>query len=262
VSEIPQFVSPSRTDQFLEYSYEEHFYDNYLNLISTKGGVPMPDRAEYLKTIRGPSPVCVRLLQEKYYKGCKSSSRFSNDQEDIEFEKFAKEITRKSIVDFIEKYGLKKDLLNEYLRKTQKDKFYMLYKNNTFHLQKIGTDELEIVSYEKYPQKNIYTAITQTGLRLNILLRWKNGNGIAYPAFQISTAESTTIMAEKLAAKDAIKTEKLAAKEAIKTEKLAAKEAIKTEKLAAKEAIKTEKLAAKEAIKTETERKSKSVSLI
>ena len=31
-----------------------------------------------------------------------------------------------------------------------------------------------------------YIATTKTGLKLKILLRWKNCNGIAYPAFQIS----------------------------------------------------------------------------
>ena len=32
---------------------------------------------------------------------------------------------------------------------------------------------------------------TKSGIKLNILLRWKNGNGIAFPAFQISQKKDT-----------------------------------------------------------------------
>jgi len=40
------------------------------------------------------------------------------------------------------------------------------------------------LSYKK--MKNYYECKTESGYKLKVLLRWKNGNGIAYPAFQIS----------------------------------------------------------------------------
>ena len=60
----------------------------------------------------------------------------------------------------------------------------MLYKNGEIYLEKIDTKNYKIISYEK--DTNRYIATTQKGNKLKILLRWKNGNGIAYPAFQIS----------------------------------------------------------------------------
>ena len=42
----------------------------------------------------------------------------------------------------------------------------------------------ELVSYEK--DRNRFIANNKQGEKIKILLRWKNGNGIAYPAFQIS----------------------------------------------------------------------------
>jgi hypothetical protein len=32
---------------------------------------------------------------------------------------------------------------------------------------------------------NGYVATSESGSKIKILLRWKNGNGIAFPAFQI-----------------------------------------------------------------------------
>jgi hypothetical protein len=59
-----------------------------------------------------------------------------------------------------------------------------MYKNNRFYKQNVNMDDYELVSYEK--QKNRFVATSKTGNKIKILLRWKNGNGIAFPAFQIS----------------------------------------------------------------------------
>ena len=68
----------------------------------------------------------------------------------------------------------------------QKNKIYMLYKNNKFHKQIVNIDDYELVRCEKYPEKFKYLAYSASGKQIDILLRWKNGNGIAFPAFQIS----------------------------------------------------------------------------
>ena len=53
-------------------------------------------------------------------------------------------------------------------------------------IKKDNSKNYEIISYIKEPELQRYVATTKTGIVLKILLRWKNGNGIAYPAFQIS----------------------------------------------------------------------------
>jgi hypothetical protein len=50
----------------------------------------------------------------------------------------------------------------------------------------MNPDDYTIVSYVKDPQGSRYIATTKSNKQIRILLRWKNGNGIAYPAFQIS----------------------------------------------------------------------------
>jgi len=53
-------------------------------------------------------------------------------------------------------------------------------------LQRVDPADYNIVSCVKNPAKSRYECETQSGKKINVLLRWKNGNGIAFPAFQIS----------------------------------------------------------------------------
>ena len=186
LDDTPQFVSPMKPSQYLEQSYESYFYDNYLKILTNEFNLSLPDKDTYLKQIHSPSPECVSELQIKYYSGCKSSSKFTSQEDDVKFYERAKELSKESIVSFITKYGIKTDLLTNYLLETQKNKYYMLYKNGELHFQKINLDNYKIISCEKRPSTQSYIAETETGVKMKILLRWKNGNGIAYPAFQIS----------------------------------------------------------------------------
>lgn len=44
INETPQFVSPMKPSQYLETSYEEYYYDNYLILLSNEFNLPLPDK--------------------------------------------------------------------------------------------------------------------------------------------------------------------------------------------------------------------------
>jgi len=76
--------------------------------------------------------------------------------------------------------------LSDYLSLSQKNKIYMLIKDNTYHLEIPDINNYKITSYEKYSNKSLYIATINNNKKIKILLRWKNGNGIAFPAFQIS----------------------------------------------------------------------------
>lgn len=183
INDAPQFVSPAKPSQYLEDNFEE-FYHPHLKRVSEGTNLKIPDLAVYLKEIHTDKPNCMLDFQTKYYKGCSKSSRYSGEQSDIDFYKKAIEISKETIQDFIGKTDLNMVQLTEYLLETQKNKLYMMYKNGKFHLQKINIDNYIIESFTK--KLNCYIAITKSGIKLKILLRWKNGNGIAYPAFQIS----------------------------------------------------------------------------
>lgn len=187
MNDIPQFVSPMKPSQYLNNNYEEYYYDGYLSKLASFGKLELPDRKEYLTTIHSPEPLCIRDYQEKYYRGCKSSSKYSCIDEDIKFYQYCKDISKESIEKFIEETELDIDKLSNYLLETQKNKVYMLFKNNIFNYETVDLDDYIITDYIKDSTKSRYIAKTKSNIKMSILLRWKNGNGISYPAFQIKT---------------------------------------------------------------------------
>lgn len=191
VTDTPQFVSIMKPSQYLESSYEEssyeeYYYDNYLINLVNNHKLTLPIKEEYLKNIHCPSPICVEELQKKYYRGCDRSSKYTGEEGDIKFYEDSKKVSRDSITSFISKYDINKNKLTQYLLDTQQNKFYMLYKNGKFNLETKNLDDYIITSIIKEPEKSRYIAKTKSDKNLVILLRWKNGNGIAYPSFQIS----------------------------------------------------------------------------
>lgn len=186
VNDTPQFVSPMKPSQYLDSSYEEYYYDNYFITLVNTYNLSLPTKEEYLKYIHSPKPICLKEHQDKYYKGCIKSSKYSGKLDDINFYESSKKASYNSISDFISKYGLKQYKLTEYLLETQKDKYYMLYKDGHIYLETINLDNYIIMGTATICNKNSYIVKTKSGGDLKILLRWKNGNGIAFPSFQIS----------------------------------------------------------------------------
>ena len=186
VDETPQFVSPMKPSQYMSSSYEEYFYNNYLPCLSELSGFSIPDQKQYYKEIYTNNPPCMKNYQDLYYKGCKQSSKYTGEPEHIKFYEYSKKIDNESRRTFIENNDLNIELLSSYLQNTQNGKIYMLYKDNGFKLERVNMDDYKLINYKKQPKKYMYIATSLSGKKIKILLRWKNGNGIAYPAFQIS----------------------------------------------------------------------------
>jgi len=191
IDDTPQFVSPMKPSQYLHNNnYEEYYYDYYFDELIKyfneleQSNLEIPDKKTYLKNIHSPKPTELKDIQRKYYKGAKGSSKYTGNEEDIKFYKRAKELSQESIKKFIQNTDLDTKTLTNYLLETQKNKIYMLYKNNSFKLEEVDLNNYKINSYIK--EENRYIATTKNNKEIKILLRWKNGNGIAFPSFQIS----------------------------------------------------------------------------
>ena len=186
IDEAPQFVSPMKPSQYLSTSYEDYYYTNYLPRLSTSGNLSTPSKETYMAQIHTNKPKCIKDFQEIYYKGCEASSKFTKNEEDIKFYELAKQLSSESISTFIAQTDLNIGLLSEYLHTSQQGKIYMLYSDGKFTKQYANLTDYMIVSVVKNPQKFRYECLSANGKKINVLLRWKNGNGIAFPAFQIS----------------------------------------------------------------------------
>jgi hypothetical protein len=184
LDDAPQFVSPMKPSQYLSQSYEEYYYDNYHEKLSNIAHINMPPKEEYLKQIHSNKPKCMAPFKDRYDRGCNRHDKFTNQEDDIEFYKRVNIMSQDSIQSFIEQADLNTTKLSEYLHNSQHNKTYMLYSNNKFSLQRVNPDDYKIESVVK--THNSYKCVTRSGKKMNVLLRWKNGNGIAFPAFQIS----------------------------------------------------------------------------
>jgi hypothetical protein len=186
IDETPQFVSPMKPSQYMSNVYEDYYYDNYLTQLASESGLEFPSRESYMKQIHTNNPKCMKPYQDLYYMGCKQSSQYTGDPAHIKFYETAKKLSHESITSFIEKTELNIEALSEYLLTSQNNKIYMLYSGRQFIVQRPNMENYQLVSVTKNPEKNRYDCVSKTGVKLNVLLRWKNGNGIAFPAFQIS----------------------------------------------------------------------------
>jgi hypothetical protein len=186
IDDAPQFVSPMKPSQYLSQSFEEYYYFNYLIHLLNKFEIKIPSLEDYNKTIHGNNPKCMNEAQILYYQGCKESSKFNNSEIAINFYESCNNASRKCIQNFIKETDLDIEKLNQYLIESQDKKVYLLYKNNNFNLQYVDSNDYIIETYEKQPDKFRYLATSKSNKKIKILLRWKNGNGIAFPAFQIS----------------------------------------------------------------------------
>jgi hypothetical protein len=175
-----------KPSQYLSFSFEEYYYDSYLVPLLQKFGLDVPERNLYLKSIHTNKPLCISDAQLLYYQGCKQSSKFNGTEKATTFYNSCNETSRECIKKFVANTDLDIVKLTKYLVESQDQKTYLLYKNGKFNIQLSNNDDYMIESYTKNPEKFRYEAITKTNKKINILLRWKNGNGIAYPAFQIS----------------------------------------------------------------------------
>lgn len=177
IKKAPQFSSPMKPSQYMinvhGKSYEEYHYDNYLPQILNPFELPIPEKDIYIKQIGQPKPLCMEKAKE-LYKTCG------------DFNKLAKKLSRESITSYIKETELDKELLSKYLKETQQDKVYMLYHNKSFILEHNNMDDYVIDTVQKNATKHRYECTSKNGKKMNVLLRWKNGNGIAFPAFQIS----------------------------------------------------------------------------
>ena len=63
-------------------------------------------------------PKCMTTYQELYYAGCNTSSKFTNNDNNIKFYNMAKKLSNESIKSFINKTELNIELLSTYLHTT------------------------------------------------------------------------------------------------------------------------------------------------
>lgn len=177
--DIPQFVSPMHPSKYIiNNNFEEYFYDNFLYKIIEKSSMlEMPDRDLYLSSIHSNKVCCISELKKQY-------------DNDLSFKNYCKKISKEAINTFIKENELDIIKLSNYLQKTQENKHYMCYQDGVFTYNLINNGIYKIKEVVNKTNCD-YICKTESGLLLRVKLRFKNGCGIQFPAFQISKKNLT-----------------------------------------------------------------------
>jgi len=193
VSSLPEFFNPAADKPFHSRLYADFFYDgDSLDKICDLYGIPRsekPSKAEYLKAIHANSsklPFFARLKAAEeaevavVEEGTKKKVRPLYDAKAA--------ISHASIQAFLVAYQHTTDLaaLTAEFQRSQADKQFLLYSGGAFHHDRLLPGELvaESVKGVEGDYLVIQTAVPTTTIKM--LLRWKNHQGILFPAWQIS----------------------------------------------------------------------------
>jgi hypothetical protein len=188
LSDLPQFLSLSETCKLLPASYADLFYQEWLDQV-----------LEYYPELQPLKPTRQEYLLQVYKN--KSSHPFFQQFAQIDKDttatryKAKAQIVKQSIQSFLEqnKDEFQRDLFEQKLKETQTNKEFLLYEDDRFTLDGFKPTEL---SLDKQKGVNVHrgnTLLVQTeepGTTFKLLLRWRNGLGVLFPAWQIAVKRS------------------------------------------------------------------------
>lgn len=178
LSNVPQFLSLQvKSNPFFgmmtyDRFYYEHFLDQYIEC--DKGiTCAKPVFTQYQKEVSSIySTSC-------FFKQLKHREKVNKEIKD--------EIVKRSITEYLEKYGKEIDLkkLAEKITKTQTGKIYVFWKQGQFYIDSLVFTNDNDLKLEGIFNGNILR-IRNHNVYYNLLLRWRNHKGILNPAWQIS----------------------------------------------------------------------------
>uniref|UniRef100_A0A6C0JPG8 Uncharacterized protein n=1 Tax=viral metagenome TaxID=1070528 RepID=A0A6C0JPG8_9ZZZZ len=176
INNLPQIISLQAKYELFPKTYDEFYYEQYIDsYINCDLSItePKPLLHEYKKlvtSIKCPNPFFQQLKdRENYFKT----------------EKVA--IVNRSITDYLTQYGHTVNLekIYEKIKSSQSDKTYLLWSNNTFHIDKLQYTDVMDFEYHGIKNGNVLQ-IKSNNIIYEMLLRWRNHKGILNPAWQIS----------------------------------------------------------------------------
>jgi hypothetical protein len=176
IDKLPEYFNAPEKKRYIEKSYAEYFYDNYIDRIcSLSDTLVKPSKDVYMKHIYSSN-----------YSKHKFFARLKEIEHTIQNEK--KTIVCESIKTYLELYSstLNISMLTDDIKRTQSGKMFILWDCENFKLDSFLDNEFEIENIVKIKNDNVIVVKSKHGTIHNLLLRWKNHLGILYPAWQIS----------------------------------------------------------------------------
>lgn len=153
--------------------YYDYYLEQYLDCDNELKNIEKISKNEYLSLIINISHICNPFFTKLY----------ERKNENIDKKK---KIVKKSIQDYLDRYGstIDLDLLNEKIKSSQ-DKTYLFWDLKHFHIEKIIDTKILNKKFIGISLNNSIL-VELNGVKYKLLLRWRNNIGILNTAFQIS----------------------------------------------------------------------------
>lgn len=191
VKDLVQFLElydkdcKNKYDLCSEMSYAEYYYDNYLDSYLDSDeelhNIEKPKKDEYLKNV----------YDIKYKHEFFNSLHKRKDNE----AKKKKDIANASVKKYLEMYSdsFKFDKITEKIRESQKDKIFLLWDCENFHIEKLDVENINITHIIK--KDDLYFDVNVDNFMYNVRIRlnWGNNNGLANPRWKFSFIDKLEI---------------------------------------------------------------------
>jgi hypothetical protein len=175
---LPQYLDVYENRPYMDVTYAEYFYENYLQKLCEIVSLEKPAKDLYLKYV--------------YQNKCDQIDFFTKlkDSESTYYRQ-KQELVHESIRTYLELYAHRISLeavTREIL--VQKEKTFLLWNLTTFSADTIQEDELILTHVERIKNNNTIVLVSKAGTKHNMLLRWKNHLGVLLPAWSFSLDRS------------------------------------------------------------------------
>jgi hypothetical protein len=177
---LPEYLSPAANKKYFEVTYGDYFYDKYVDSVCSL--------SEQARALKPTKPDYVKVLYQNEYKKNPFFSCLKESEIDKDFYSKKQALVKESIKNYIQTYlpTINLNLLTSDIKERQQGKVFVLWDLKNFHSDFIRDDEMEIVSATEIKNNNTIIAVSKSGTKHEMLLRWKNHLGVLYPAWQIS----------------------------------------------------------------------------
>jgi hypothetical protein len=167
-----------------EMSYAEYYYDNYIDLyLNTDIELTLykPKRDEYLKNVYD-----IKYKHEFF--------DFLHKRKNNELNK-KRDVANKSVKKYLEIYSdnFKFDKITEKIRESQKDKYFLLWDCDNFHIKKLDVENINITHIIKKSDLYIDVNVDNFIYNVRIRLNWGNNNGLVNPRWKFSFIDKLEI---------------------------------------------------------------------
>ena len=178
VTNIPEYFNPAADKPFHLVLYARYFYHNFLpDIVALVPNLEIPNEAAYMAEIHKNSS------KNTFF------TKLKEAEKDPVFYKQKSEIVKRSITAFLHNNLQTTDFkaITAEFQRSQENKWFILYNAGTFHHDNIHPDELIVDGPADIRNGNLLVLkAKQHGTSHEMLLRWKNHQGVLYPAWQIS----------------------------------------------------------------------------